>query len=133
MRRRRARREQGYALLITLVVIFLLSIALGLLGAALQLRLGLVRRESQAVRHQALSDAALAEAVAHLAHSASFRGVGPHPFGGGTISSEVAPAGWNLYEIEAIATFAGRRRVVRADVVRSDETTRVVRWRPVSE
>jgi hypothetical protein len=125
----RSRREAGFALPGALLAVFLVSVALALIAASLQLRMRLVQRESRFLTLTALSDAALAETLAHLSESASFRGMGAHSFGGGSLKSEVRPLSAVLFEVEATATYAGRARTVEAEVVRPPgETARVVRW-----
>ena len=124
-----SRRESGFALMTALVVILLLSIALGLLAASLQLRLRLVREDAESVILSALSDAAVAEAVAHLAQSAYYSGSPEHAFGGGRIASRVEPVGVGVFAVTATAAFARRTRVVEAEVVRAPGTARVRRWR----
>ena len=123
------RRERGYALLAAVLVVFLLSIALALLGASLQLRMRLVREEGKTVILGALSDAAVAEAVANLAQSASYSGSSEHELGGGRIGSKVEPQGTGIYNVVATATFGGRKRVVQAEVVREPGMARVRFWR----
>jgi hypothetical protein len=124
-----SRRERGYALLAVLLVIFLLSVALALLGASLQLRMRLVREEGRSVILGALSDAAVAEALANLAQSASYSGSPEHELGGGSIGCEVESLGAGIYDVVATATFGGRRRVVQAEVVREPGMARVRFWR----
>ena len=124
------RGESGYALLTALVVILLVSIALGLLGASLQLRMRLVRADGVHVVLSALSDAAVAEAVAHLAESAYYSGSPMHDFGGGRIASEVSASGSGIFTVLATAEYAGGKRIVEAEVVRPPGTApRVRRWR----
>lgn len=122
------RGEEGYALLTAVLVIFLLSIALALLGASLQLHMRLVREEGKTVILGALSDAAVAEALANLAQSASYSGTPEHELGGGRIGSQVKPLGAGIYDVMATATFGGRRRVVQAEVVREPGMARVRFW-----
>lgn len=113
-------------------MVFLLSIALGLLAASLQLRMRLVRDDAETVILTALSDAAVAEAVANLARSSFYSGASEHPFGEGTIESQVEQTGKNEFLVRAIATYNGRTRDVAAEVVRAPGFTRVRRWRLVS-
>jgi len=126
--RRRARGQTGFALLVALVVVLLVSIALGLLAAALQIRMRLVRQEAQTLKLMALSDAALAETLASLTYDAGFEGVAEQTFGGGRIASTVRPLGSNHYEVLATASYAGKERAVDAEVVRAPAGARVVRW-----
>lgn len=129
----RRRSEEGYALLTALVVLTLLSIALALLAASLQIRMRLVRQESQALELMALSDAAVAETLYNLTYDRYFHGVEEHPLGRGTIASDVEFQGPGQYRVTAIANVEGRRRTVLAEVVRSPEEARVVRWVRVPE
>ena len=81
------RGEAGFGLLMALMVLFLVSIALALLGGSLQLRMRLVREDAETVILTALSDAAVAEAVAHLAQDPNYPGESAHDFGHGKIST----------------------------------------------
>lgn len=123
------RQEKGYALLAAVMVIFLLSIALALLGASLQLRMRLVREEGKTVILGALSDAAVAEALANLAQSGSYSGSSEHELGGGKIGSQVEPLGAGVYNVVATAAFGGRKRVIQAEVLRKPGEARVRFWR----
>jgi len=123
-----ARRERGYALLTALFVLFLLAIALELAASALLLRMRAARADAESTALAALSDASLAEAVAHLAADSGYRGAAAHPFGGGRIGSRVEFLGVGRFEVRAAAGFAGRLRVVRAEVARGGGSARVVSW-----
>jgi type II secretory pathway pseudopilin PulG len=124
------RGEAGFALITALLVIFLLSIALALLAASLQLRMRLVREDAQTVILTALADAAVAEALANLAQRPDFQGSAPHDFGGGKIESRVSSRGRGLYDVVAKASYAGRTRSVEAEVLfRAPGMARVRRWR----
>lgn len=126
---RRRRSQRGYALLTALVILLLVSIALSLLAAGLQVRLRLVRQEAQILQLGALSDAALAEALYNLTYDRHFTGKDEHDFGGGTISSEVEHIAAEQYLVRATATYAGSERTVEAEVWRTYKGARVVRWR----
>lgn len=129
-----SRKEDGFALPGALLALLLLSVALALVAASLQLRMGLVQRESRSLTLTALSDAALAEALARLSEDAAFRGTPEHAFGGGTLENEVHPISGVQFDITASATYAGRKRVVEAGVLRPPgQTARVVQWRVVAE
>jgi Tfp pilus assembly protein PilV len=128
------RKEAGFALPGALLALLLLSVALALVAASLQLRMRLVQRESRSLTLTALSDAALAEALAHLSDDAAFRGRPKHAFATGTLASEVHPINGVQFTIVATAAYAGRERVVEADVVRPPgQTARVLRWQVVAE
>jgi type II secretory pathway pseudopilin PulG len=129
----RAQREAGFAMLTTLVVLFLLGIALALIGGSLAQRLKLARRDAQTVVLSALTDAALAEALSHLAINPYALGEPEHDFGAGAIESRIASLGGTTYRIEATATYAGRHRTVEAQVNRSPSEVRVQSWRRLPE
>ena len=115
-------------MLVALFVLFLVSMALSLVGLSLEVRLRTAREEARSTTLTALCDAALAEALAGLALSPQAGGVATHPFGGGTIGSEVQAIAAQHYQITGTASFEGRSRSVLADVVRDAQGTRVVHW-----
>jgi type II secretory pathway pseudopilin PulG len=123
------RRQQGFALLAALVAVLLLAIALALVAESLALRLRLVRQEQRTIALGALSDAALAEALAHLAHDHGFRGLPAHAFAGGTLASEVLALDSEHFAVTATATLAGHTRAVEAAVALFSGSPRVVHWR----
>ena len=128
--RKMLRKDDGFALASVLLAILLLSIGLALVAVSLQLRMGLVRREAQSVTLTALSDAALAETLAELRHDAYFHGVREHDLGGGRLRSEVCFLSPGRYQVVATATYAGRERIVEAEVLRpAGAPPRVLRWR----
>ena len=122
------RGDRGYALLAALVVLVLVSIALALLATALQIRMRLVRQEAEALQLGALSDAALAEALYSLTYDSEFPGKPEHAFGAGAIGSQVAKLGGERYLVRATGTYAGQRRSVEAEVLRTYQGARVMRW-----
>jgi hypothetical protein len=119
--------DSGFAMLVALFVLFLVSVALSLIGLSLALRLRTARDEARGTALTALCDAALAETMAGVAAGRA-SGVGEHPFGGGTIGSQVQIVAAKHYRVTATAHFGGRARAVEADVVRDDQGTRVVHW-----
>jgi len=124
------RGEAGFGLLMALMVLFLVSIALALLAGSLQLRMRLVREDAETVILTALSDAAVAEAVAHLAQDPNYPGEGAHDFGHGKISTVVTQISPSLYDVVATARYATRTRTVEAEVFRAPGTVaHVRRWR----
>jgi hypothetical protein len=113
-----------------LMVLFLLSIALALLAESLQIRMRLVREDAETVILTALSDAAVAEAVANIAQNPGYTGAPAHDFGHGKLSTEVSSLGPGLFEVVATATYAGRTRTVEAEVFRAPGIVAHVRkWR----
>ncbi len=129
MVKRPRRGEAGFGLLMALMVVLLLSIALALLAASLQLRMRLVREDAQTVVLTALADAAVAEAVANLAQNPGYAGAPAHDFGHGKIATQVNSLGPGLFDVVATATYAGRARTVEAEVFRAPGIARVRRWR----
>ncbi len=129
-RRRRGGRpgEDGYALLTALLVLFLVAVSLELAASALLLRMRAARADAAATALAALSDAALAESLAHLAADPAYRGAAAHPFAGGTIGSRVEFLGVGRFEVRAAAGFAGRLLVVRAQVARGGGSAWVTAW-----
>jgi hypothetical protein len=136
-RRRQRRHRQpavadaGYALLIALFVVFLISLALSLLGQSLALRLRMARHEARSITLTALCDAALAESLAAVA-AGQASDVVEHRFGGGAVGSHVEMLDPLHFRITATARFDGRARSAVADVVRDPQGTRVVHWRRLS-
>jgi hypothetical protein len=129
--RRPAAASAGYALLIALFVVFLISLALSLLGQSLALRLGMARHEARSTTLTALCDAALAESLAGVA-AGQPSDVVEHSFGGGAVGSQVERLDPLHFRITATARFDGRARSAVADVVRDLQGTRVVHWRRLS-
>jgi hypothetical protein len=125
------RREAGYALLVALMVVFLVSVALSLIALSLAVRLSSARLEARGVTLSALCDAALAETLAGLAAGGA-GGVSSHAFGGGQIGSQVESLGPQQFVVTATATYGGRARTVVANVVRDAQGTRVVHWQRLS-
>jgi hypothetical protein len=123
------RGEQGVALAITLLVLFVVSLALAILSLSLLVRLRVVRDESQGIVLTALADAALSEAVANLAIHHDFTGLAEHPFGSGRIASDVFPLTPTQFRVRATARLGVRVRAVEAQVSRSDSGVQVTSWR----
>lgn len=121
------RDDAGFALLVALFVLFLVSVTLSLAAMSLALRLRTAHDEARATALTALCDAAVAETLAELA-AGQFGGVSDHPYGGGTIGSQVQTVAAQHYRITATAQIGGRARTVVADVVRDLAGTRVVHW-----
>ena len=122
--------DSGFALLVALFAVFLVGVALSLLALSLAVRLRMAHEEARGTALAALCDAAVAETLAGIA-AGQVDGVGQHPFGSGTIGSEVQTVAAQQYRITATAHFDGRGRTVLADVVRDVQGTRVVHWQRV--
>ncbi len=119
--------EAGYALLVALMVVFLVSVALSLIALSLAVRMTGARQEARGVTLSALCDAALAETLAGLATGGA-GAVTTHPFAGGEIGSQVEWISPQQFLVTATATYGGRARTVVASVVRDSQGTRVVHW-----
>jgi hypothetical protein len=123
------KRQRGHGLILALVVMVVMMTALGVLAASMRLRMSEVQRELRTVSLVALTDAAMAETLAHLARSRTYPGVPEYRFGGGLIASEVTSLGTRRVEVLAQASFAGRSRSMRAEVLLTPSGPRVVRLR----
>jgi hypothetical protein len=125
--RRRPAADSGFALLVALLVVFLVAVALSLIGLSLALRMRMAREEAHSTTLTALCDAALAEALAGVA-AGQVGGIGTHPFGTGSIGSQVETTGTTQFLVTASASFGGRSRRVQAVVIKDAQGTRVVHW-----
>lgn len=125
-------REAGFAMAITLFVLFLLSIALALVGLSLALRLRLVKAETETVVRGALADAALDEALANLAADPGYDGASRHDLNGGQIESQVVDEGSRRYTVTATGTYAGKGRTIQATVYAYLGSVTVESWRLVT-
>lgn len=128
---RALRRSSGHALALALVVLVLVGAAGTAIAVTLELDTRISLEESRRVRLAALSDAALAEALAELASNPGFSGAAQRRLDRGTISSEVRKVGFDRHEITAIALLAGWRREVRAEVDTGGPVPRVLSWRVI--
>jgi hypothetical protein len=109
---------------------FMVGVALSLLALSLAVRLRMAREEARGTVLSALCDAAVAETLSGIA-AGQADGVGEHPFGSGTIGSDVQTVAAQHYRITATAHVGGKARTVLADVVRDVQGTRVVHWQRV--
>ena len=125
------RRSTGQAVAVALVVLVLVGAVGTAIAVTLQLETRTSLQESRRIRLVALSDAALAEALAKLDGSGRFKGAAEHQLDKGTISSSVRTLGLDRYEIVATATLSGWRQETRAEVDTSGSTARVVSWRVI--
>jgi hypothetical protein len=123
--------ERGYALVLTLLAVFLSAVAVALIGLSLEVRLRSTQEETRGVVLTTLCDAALAQTLAGLAQGGS-QGVAAHTFAGGTIASQVQTLDANHLTVTATAQFEGRGRTVVAAVVRDATGAHVVAWRRLS-
>ncbi len=123
------RRTRGAVLLTVALVLFLLMAGLALVDGALLARARATRDESRRVELQALSDAAMAEALAGLALDRHHRGARAHSFARGAISSRIEPAGTDRFRVEALAELGASRQTIVADVFLFLGRPAVVAWR----
>jgi hypothetical protein len=129
----RASRQDGYALLLALVVIFLVFIALALVFAALALRLRQAQLETQTVHLVALSDAGMAEALAGLARDPGFPGTPWHELARGSVSSQIEPVSSKIFRVTTQVSYAGRGRGAQAMVqMDAPGQLRVMSWQRIA-
>ncbi len=121
--------EAGQALLLALVVLVLSLTALALLAAALARGQRSVRDEARELQLIALADAALAEALAHLAQDRYHRGLGERELGDGWIASRVEPLAGDRVRVVVTARYGGASRAAEAQVRLTLAGPRVVAWR----
>jgi hypothetical protein len=126
---KRQRGEEGYALLLALIVMLLVFTGLGLVCDALALRLKLAKAESDSIHLVALSDAAIAEALAGLSVTLGYPGAPPHAVGTGTVTSRVQQIDAQIYEIDATGSYDGQNRRVLAMVRVVAGGLQVISWR----
>jgi hypothetical protein len=121
--------ERGAALLMALLVLVLVASAGLLASLAHALDRRSHRDDLVRLRLSALTDSAVAEALAALERDPWAPGFAPHPFGGGEIGSAIEPASASVRRVEVRARYAGRERRATA-WVEVDGGVRVVAWRP---
>jgi Tfp pilus assembly protein PilX len=130
-RRPCSRHDSGQVLLMALMVLLLASIAAALVASSLLLSLRVAREEAIQVQLQALTDAAMAEALASLARDPAFPGAEAHALGPratGSIWSRVEALAPQRVAVRAGGSYGEHRRSVRADVVLGHWSPRVVSW-----
>jgi hypothetical protein len=121
--------QEGYALLIALIAIFLVSFALSLVGDGLALRSRTAQAEAAGVHLAALTDGALAEALAGLSQSVGYPGATSHALGTGTISSQVTRLNPQTFQIDVYGLYAGQKRHAMALVLLNAGSLQVISWR----
>jgi len=119
-------------LLLALLVVVLLIGVLALAVAFAQERQQAVQRETAQIHLVALSDAALAETLAHLARSRGAGGVPRRDFDGGQMESQVETTGPSTRLIRVRSEYRGREREVEAAVRLTARGPIVTGWRVVS-
>ena len=131
MRRSALRPRTGHGLVLALFVLVIMTPAVGLLALSMTIGWLDVPRERRTVNLIALSDAAIAETLAHLAVDEDFEGVEERPFGEGVISSEVTALGTHTVQVVANATYAGQERAMRGEVLLTLSGPVVIDWERV--
>lgn len=111
-----------------MIVMVLVAAAMTMLATHYGLRARLVSQESRRIHLVALTDAAVAESVAHLNKSAGFGGVAQKEFGGGTLSSEIESLSKKRRSIRATASYRGWTRTVQVQVKIDKGSMEVESW-----
>lgn len=121
--------ERGAALLMALLVLVLVATAGLLASLAHALDRRSHREDLVRLRLSALTDSAVAEALAALERDRWAPGFANHPFGGGEIGSEIESASESVRRVAVRARYSGleRRAIAWVEV---DGGIRVVAWRP---
>lgn len=122
-------RRQGYAIAVALIVLVLVGSAATAVAIGLQLETRAAQQESRRIHLVALTDAAVAEALAELAQSKGFPGTPERRLGTGTISSTVRALAADRFEITATARLKGWEQRAVADVAMPGNAPAVVGWR----
>ncbi len=121
--------HRGHAMIAALMVLVLVSIAVALLAASLNLHLRSVARENADLQLTALADAALAETLARLSQNPDFPGLTERPFGHGHFSSEVRWRGRRDRSIVVRTRYGKWTREIQAEANLSPTRLRVGGWR----
>lgn len=125
-----SRRREGFVLVVALFVLAVTLSAMAVIAGSLGYRMWLLRQEARSVQLTALTDAALAKALAELSRDADYGGTdGAEPFGDGTFAITARRVATLRAVVEVRATYAGGRRAVRADV--DLDALEVTRWQPI--
>jgi hypothetical protein len=108
--------ERGFALLLALGISFLIAAIAIVIGRTLDTRSDTGLLELRIVKLRALTDAAMAEALAHLAQSPAYSGQPSHPLGDGTIGSSIVAQPDGTALVSATAQWHGWTATLKADV-----------------
>lgn len=108
--------ERGFALLLALGISFLVAAIAIVIGRTLDTRSGTELLELRVIKLRTLTDAALAEALAHLNQDSSYDGQPSHPLGDGTIASSVTPREDGSSLVTATADWRGWAATLQANV-----------------
>lgn len=99
-----------------MIILLLVASAAMIVAAHFGFRARLASQESRRIHLVAMTDAAIAESLANLNQSSSYRGVPEREFGGGTIATEITSLPDNRRQILASARYRGWDRRVRMRV-----------------
>ena len=122
------RRDAGFALLLGIAAIALVSTAVLVVGEQLLCKARDFRLEERQITLIALSDAALAETLAHLSADPSFDGVTERPLEPGTISSRVRTSSPGSATVVARGSFGQWQATLEAEVALGAGRPRVLSW-----
>jgi hypothetical protein len=111
-----------------MIVMVLVAAAVTMLASHYGLRARMVSQEARRIHLVALTDAAVAESLAHLDQSASFGGVAKREFGGGTLSSEIESLPEDRRVIRATASYRGWTRAIQVQVKVEEHSLKVESW-----
>lgn len=128
-------RQSGQALLLALLVLLLVATGMSLLGRTLLLEMRSVQSQAARLELQALSDAALAEALARLAEQPGTSGLPRRRLGPGTYEARIERAtgtrrASRIVDVELLAEVGARsqRSVARVRLA-DDRPPEVLAWR----
>ncbi len=129
-RRYAGRRRQGYVLLMALFVLAVTLSAMAVIAGSLGYRMWLLRQEARSLQLTALTDAAVAKALAELSRDANYGGTEEaEPFGDGTIAIVARRVATLRAVVEVRATYGGGGRAARAEV--DLDSLEVTSWQPI--
>jgi len=130
-RSRASSHQSGYATLLALFMLVMLSAGMAILASGVSRHERAVRTTDRNLRLTALSDAGVAEALSGIAITPSYRGGGPTALGGGTYQVAAQVVGYRRLEAKVEAEYGDVRRTVVVEVVLegSKARPRVVSWR----
>ncbi len=116
-----------------LVALFVLAVtlsAMAVIAGSLATRMWLLRQEARNVQLTALTDAAVAKALAELSRDADYGGTdGAEPFGDGTFAIVARRVATLRAVVEVRATYGGGGRAARAEI--DLDSLEVTKWQPI--
>jgi len=126
-----SRGERGFAVVISLVALLLVSVALALLATSMRIEMEDALRSSSRMRLTALSDSALALTLARLAAGGGvYGGLRDEPFDDGSMRSKVQRLSSGRMRIVVTVSYRGRSRSSEALISRTAAgTLQVSSWR----